>query len=250
MISKVTAFLFVVVLSVSAQTNFEILVCSDASYTNAIIIRATPAYVVVDFDGGLAKVAMTNLPVNLRKQYHYDPDKAAAALAADEQHKADLIKAKIEQTKYLASLRGTNQTIRVNAVLDSFGKCQTSVGEIYLTGLPASVSEYLARDAQLKVLVAESQVQADNKKRDANTAIGGGGNPVAVWGAMKRSLDGKGQQTTEKIHEADEAADNLSRLKANLERMESELVQNTTVIAYSTGMNFAGLPMWQFVALK
>lgn len=237
-------------LTVSAQTNFDVLVCNNASYTNATIIRATPAYVVVDFAGGLAKVAMTNLPVNLQQQYHYDPDKAAAALAADKQHKADMMKAKVEQAKYLASLRGTNQMIRVYAVLDSFGKCQTSAGEIYLTGLPASVGEYLARDAQLKALVAKSQVQADSKTRDANTAIGGGGSPVAVWGAMKRSLNGKGRQTAEKIREADKAADYLSRQKASLEEMESGLVQKTTIIAYPTGMNYSGFAMWQFVAFR
>ncbi len=250
MISKIIVILLVAGLTVSAQTNFDVLVCQNASYTNAAIIRATPAYVVVDFAGGVAKVAMTNLPANLQRQYHYDPDKAAAALAADEQHKADVTKAKVERAKYLASLRGTNQVIRVNAVLDSLGKCQTSVGEIYLTGLPASVGEYLARDAQLKATVADGQVQAENKVRAANTALGDGGSPLAVWGAMKQSLKGKGQATTAKIRAADEAGDNLSRLKASLEEMESGLVQNTTVIAYPTGMNYSGLPMWQFVALR
>jgi hypothetical protein len=248
MISKIIPFLFVAGLPVSAQTNFDVLVCNDASYTNATIIRATPGYVVVDFNGGIAKVAMTNLPANLQEQYHYDPDKAAAALAADEKHRLEVINAKAEQAKILASLRGTNQMIRVNAVLDSFGKCQTSAGQIYLAGLPSSVSEYLARYTQLKALVAESQVQADNKTRDANTAIGGGGNPAAVWEAMKQSLKGKGKQTTEKIHEADEATENLSKLKSNLAEMESGLVQNTTVVAYPTGMRYSGLPMWQFVA--
>jgi hypothetical protein len=51
-----------------------------------------------------------------------------------------------------------------------------------------------------------------------------------------------------KIHEADEAGENLSKLKSNLAEIESGLVQNTTVVAYPTGMRYSGLPMWQFVA--
>jgi hypothetical protein len=250
MISKIAPFLFLTGLSVSAQTNFDVLVCNNASYTNATIIRATPGYVVVDFNGGIAKVALTNLPANLQGQYHYDPDKAAAALAADEKHRLEVMNAKAEQAKYRASLRGTNQVIQVDAVLDSFGKCQTSAGQIYLAGLPSSVSSYLERYAQLKALVAENQMQVDNKTQAANTAIGGGGSPVAVWEAMKQSLKGKGKQTTEKIHESDEAAGNLSDLKASLADMESGLVQNTTIIACPTGMSYSGLPMWQFVVTR
>lgn len=235
-------------LTVSAQTNFDVLACRNASYTNATIIRATPAYVVVDFNGGVAKVAMTNLPLNLQHQLHYNPEAAAAALAAEEQRKVDELKAKAKQARYLASLRGTNQVIRVNAVLDLFGRCQTSAGEIYLTGLPASASGYLAQYAQLKAAVAESQIQADNQTRAANTALGDGGSPLAVWGAMKQSLNGKGRQTTRQIQMADEAAGNLSNLQARLAEMESGLAQRTTIIAYPTGLNYSGLPQWQFVS--
>ena len=52
----------------------------------------------------------------------------------------------------------------------------------------------------------------------------------------------------ENIHEADEAGENLSKLKASLAEIESGLVQNTTVVAYPTGMRYSGLPMWQYVA--
>jgi hypothetical protein len=248
MILRIVSFLFVAALPAAAQTNFEVLACSNACYTNATIIRATPGYVVVDFDDGIAKVAMTNLPADLQKQYHYDPDKAAAALTADEQHRLDVIKTKAEQAKYLASLRGTNQMIRVVAVLDLFGRCQTSVGQIYLIGLPPSVSTYLAQYNQLKASVVESQIQLDNKAQAADASIGDGGNPAAVFEAMKQSLKGKGKQTTEKIHEADEAGENLSELKSRLAEIESGMSQNISVIAYPTGMKYSGLPQWQCVS--
>ena len=136
MIAKIALFLVVVTLTVSAQTNFDVLVCKNAGYTNATIIRTTPVYAVVTHNEGISKVALTNLPFSLQQHYHYDPTNAAAALAAEEKHRLNVIKAKAEQAKYLASLRGKNQVIRVTSVLDSFGQCQTSVGQIYITGFP------------------------------------------------------------------------------------------------------------------
>jgi len=250
MISRIVTFSFIVVLPILAQTNFDVLVCKNACYTNATIIRATPAYLVVDFNGGLAKVAMTNLPANLQEQYHYDPDKAAAALADDEQHRLDAINAKTERAKYLASLRGTNQVIRVEAVLDSFGRCQTTAGQIYLTGLPPSVSSYLARYDQLKASVVESQIQLENKARASNASIGGGGNPAAVFELMKQNLKGQRKQTTKKVQETDQAGENLSKLKSSLAEMESGLARNTSLIAYPTGMKYSGLPLWQVLATR
>jgi hypothetical protein len=82
MIAKIALFLVFAALTVSAQTNFDVLVCKDASYTNATIIRATPAYLVVSHNDGISKVALTNLPDSLQQKYPYDPEKIAAAAAA------------------------------------------------------------------------------------------------------------------------------------------------------------------------
>src|ERR1039458_8019186 len=82
MIAKIALFLVGAALTVPAQTNFDVLVCKNASYTNATIIRATLAYLVVTHNDGIAKVALTNLPSSLQQKYKYDPAKATAALAA------------------------------------------------------------------------------------------------------------------------------------------------------------------------
>jgi hypothetical protein len=82
----------------------------------------------------------------------------------------------------------------------------------------------------------------------ANAAIGGGGSPAAVFEQMKQSLKGKGKQATEKMHEADVAGDNLSKLKFSLAEMESGMAQNTSFVAYPTGLKFSGLPTWQCVS--
>src|ERR1700690_260153 len=74
-----------VVLATHAQTNltFDVLTTAKENYTNATITRVTPTYVVVDFDGGIAKVALHNLSLDIQKRLGYDPAKAAQFAAAE-----------------------------------------------------------------------------------------------------------------------------------------------------------------------
>jgi hypothetical protein len=244
-----TLLLIVAAVTVSAQTNFDVLVCKNASYINATIMRATPSYLVVSHNDGISKVALTNLPFSLQQRYHYDPTNAAAAIAAEEKHRLDVIKARAEQAKYLASLRGTNQVIQVKSVLDSFGQCDTSAGRIYITGLPSSVSGYLAQYYQLKAAIADNQVRAENMARaadraDANAAVGASGDAAYVNAVMA-----KRQQANNMIQNANEAAENLSKMKSNLTEMKMGLIQNTTVVAFPTGQKSNGMDQWQCVGV-
>ena len=70
----VLALLVGVTLNASAQTNFyAVLVCKNARYTNATIIRTNPPYVIVDYTNGAARVAITNLPQPIQDSIGYDP---------------------------------------------------------------------------------------------------------------------------------------------------------------------------------
>ena len=72
----------------SAQTNFfAVLVCKNASYTNASIVRTNPPYVIVDYTNGAARVAITNLPQPIQDSIGYDPASAAADAASNERRK-------------------------------------------------------------------------------------------------------------------------------------------------------------------
>ena len=232
-----------------AQTNFDVLVCRNASYTNASIIRTTPAYAVVSFEGGLAKVAMTNLPDTLQKQFGYDPEKAAALLAAEEKHRLAVVKARADQARLIASLRGTNQTIQIKVVLDDYGQCQTSVGQIYAIGLPASVSEFLANYYQLKANIPTAEANAgqlmrDYKRADANAMTGASGDPAFVdaWMAQR-------QRAENMRVDAENAADEVKNMKSRLAEMQDNLIQNTSVVAYPTGLKYSGFQQWQCVGV-
>jgi hypothetical protein len=75
--------------SAFCQSNsYPVLICRNRTYTNATIDSVTPATVTVFWDGGGERVSMTNLPVEVQKQYHYDPVEAEKYLAAQSATKA------------------------------------------------------------------------------------------------------------------------------------------------------------------
>src|SRR5579862_4171219 len=71
------------------QTNFfPVLVCSNATYTNATIESITPATVTVWWSGGGERISITNLPLELQTRYHYSPEAAQKYLDAQAAKKA------------------------------------------------------------------------------------------------------------------------------------------------------------------
>jgi hypothetical protein len=265
---KTTLALLLVVaaLTVSAQTNFDVLICKNASYTNATITRTTPAYAVVSYDGGLVKVAMTNLPDALQKQFGYDPVKAAAILDAEKQKRLADIKAQAERQKYIASLRGSNQVIRVVTLLDGFGQCLISSSnviqggyarqqQVYLLGLPAQVSDYLNRFNQLKIDVADYQVRVDNYQRAADAAYNSAPSEVSASGDasfVASAINSASVQMADAGQmeaNADAGQKKLHDMKSDLENMAANLIPNSTVIAYPTGLSDNGMARWQCVGV-
>jgi hypothetical protein len=234
MIAKIALFLVGAALTVPAQTNFDVLVCKNASYTNATIIRATLAYLVVTHNDGIAKVALTNLPSSLQQKYKYDPAKATAALAADEKHRLDDIKTRAEQAKYIASLRGTNRVIRVKAVLGS-GVCQTSVGQICITGLPPGVMNFFYQRAEQQAALTDLK----------NTpAVGAPVNGVYDY---QFELD---NARTAALHEAQKLRkEKLDQLQDDLNSLNQTEGQETTIIAFPTGTMYGGIPLWHCVGV-
>ena len=138
-----------------------------------------------------------------------------------------------EHQKYIASL--TNRVIQVVAVIDNLGQCQTSVGRVYLTGLPASVSEYANRYNALKSDVENLKVRVDKLHRGTIAP----GNEAEGW------YDGVAQDW-------ELARDDLEKIAPSFKVMETGLKKNTSVVAYPTGTIYgpAWLPLWQCVGVE
>ncbi len=77
--------------SVHADTNIiAVLTTADGiSYTNARIDRTTPVEAFVWYDGGIARVPLTNLPESLKQKYPFDTNAASQFLAAEKQKTAN-----------------------------------------------------------------------------------------------------------------------------------------------------------------
>jgi hypothetical protein len=75
------AVCFLIPQSAPANTNeisLDVLLTAQGNFTNATIIRHNPAYAMVDYPGGIVKVADSNLPPDLQNQFGYSPSNAAA----------------------------------------------------------------------------------------------------------------------------------------------------------------------------
>ena len=91
-ISGLTLIELVVVLAVLAVTSaradtnvIAVLTTADGiAYTNARIEHVTPVEAIVWFQSGIARVALTNLPPDLQKQYPYDAAAAEQFLAGQQ----------------------------------------------------------------------------------------------------------------------------------------------------------------------
>lgn len=83
------SLLFFATVSVHADTNIiaVLTTANGMSYTNARIDKTTPIEAFVWYDGGIARVALTNLPESLKQKYPYDTNAAAQFLAAEKQKK-------------------------------------------------------------------------------------------------------------------------------------------------------------------
>jgi hypothetical protein len=69
--------LFVALNGVSQVTNWQKLIVNGQSYSNARIVKATPADALIAFDGGMVQLPMEQMPKETQTFFTYDPVKAS-----------------------------------------------------------------------------------------------------------------------------------------------------------------------------
>lgn len=223
----------------SADVTFDLLHTTQRDFTNATIIRTNPAYVVVDWPGGLAKVWMTNLSPELQKQFGYSASNAAAAVLLEQRNAAAKKQSDIAYRKYLGSLRGTNQVIRVVSILDAgLGECsiagQTAHGTVYLMSMPASASGFFTRKADLQNQIAdlkETPITVTATVNDPNDPDPGFTSQLRAREALDDAKQARQQQ--------------LGDLNSQLKDLNDSQLDATTLMAYPTGLSRDGIPIWQ-----
>lgn len=213
-----------IALNAVAQNNFySVLVGNDARYTNATIVDFIPAHVVIRHAGGITDTCITNLP-----------------RATANEIVATFFRPKNQPPQ-------VRQTVHIISVIDTWNRCQLEgIGEVILYDLPQSVPDYFAKCNQLKAGIGAEEERVEMMRKNvarAEANLPSALNPFDYFQA--------GEETRVKNMRVDyeNASNNLDKMKARLDKMESDLIKNTTVIAYPTGAKYSEVPIWQFVEI-
>ncbi|HTY88010.1 MAG TPA: hypothetical protein VMB80_11135 [Candidatus Acidoferrum sp.] len=245
----------------SAQTNealIPILTAGTQSFTNARITHVTPAYAVVSYDGGIAQVALSNLPTAYQRQYDYDPTNAAKYLEDKKQEqlqaRARLQAQRAAYQRYVASLAGTNQPVRIVSInaeapyLKCTAETKSGTRDINLKNLPDPVRNFITRLNQLRGEVASFEDRVDDYTRAARHADAlAPTTPILTTGGNSGDANSPVNQRAQAnlmLNRAEDMQKQLVKMKEDLAAMESESVKNTTVLAYPTGQIYDQLEIW------
>lgn len=151
--------------TVFASTNdihLDVLLTAQGNFTNATIIRHNPAYAIVfyPYGAGMVRVADSNLPPDLQKQFGYSPSNAAAFLESEKENATQAAKAyaakRAADRAYVAALNGTNRIIRIASIDDEtrITQCAAIIDgqnmEIFIRNLPQSVKDFVNNYNQLR----------------------------------------------------------------------------------------------------
>jgi hypothetical protein len=210
------SLLFFAAVSVRADTNIiaVLTTANGISYTNARIDRTTPIEAFVWYDGGITRVALTNLPESLKQKYPYDTNAAAQFLAAEKQKKqADTAaeQSRLQATQeHIASLAKNARWINIVDVRLVGTHAQYKA---VLNGVQTAI--YL-NNAPTSLYPAVIQFAMDQRAAEGNY--------------VNAALSGDGVGKSLALQSARDAADEKPMVKA-----------------YATETTYGGIPVWQSV---
>lgn len=207
----------------NAQTNdtYPVLRTLDGqAYTNARVSSVTPRYIAVFFDGGGKKIPMTNLPLELKEKYHFDPAAADAAEKTETERKERaLVKEQQAEADYQKLSSWTGDVYKVRIVKNlSPGQYQIQTEDaqqqaVAIPNLPRDIVTFVEKINSLR--------QAANSRG----ALAGG------YAAATRML----------------AAQEAANVQHQLGEMIPLELSTTTILAAPTKMRAVGVPVWKYM---
>lgn len=236
-----------------AQTNYLPRLDVDGqSYTNVHIVRTTVSDAVIEFDGGAAKVALSNFPPVIQQQYGYDPEKARQAAIADAAKHEEALAAEAVRNAELQKMqdwRGTPMTATVHSVEGAIGawtKCQISVSNktetVLLAGLPVSIQQFFnnKNNQSNQVATLSSYIQGESARlSDLKARLPARPRANSPAGRELRQINNDEKALAQKRTE-------LSKLQAALTKLNAD-TKSTRVSVRATAQTYASLPVWECV---
>ncbi len=236
-----------------AQTNFLPRLDVDGqSYTNVHIVRTTLSDAVIEFDGGAAKVALSNFPPVIQQQYGYDPEKARQAAIAEAAKHEEAMAAEAVRNAELQKLqnwRGTTMTATVHSVdgvIGAWTKCQLTVSNktetVLLAGLPASIQQFFANknNQSNQVAVLSAYIQNESGRlADLKARLPARPRANSPAGRELRQINTDEKALAQKRAE-------MSKLQSALTKLNAD-TKSTHVTVRATAQTYASLPIWECV---
>jgi hypothetical protein len=249
------AVCFLIPQSAPANTNeisLDVLLTAQGNFTNATIIRHNPAYAMVDYPGGIVKVADSNLPPDLQNQFGYSPSNAAAFLNAEKEKKkqdAAAYAAKQAATAaYLASLAGTNRVIRIASIDDETRIMQVAAViegrnvEIFIRYLPDSVRTFVIQYNRTLTDIENTKQRIKNLKAQLTRAENNSTAAIAVGTSADYANASIAENNVDAAIQS--AKDNLDELNSNLRQMKDDAPEKSAVIAYPSSEFWGDQQVW------
>ena len=244
-----------------AQTNdtYPVLRTLDGeTYTRVEVSKVTAAYLIVFFEGGAARIDLTNLPPGIQKKYHFDSVMAAAANEAEaKKHAAAQALAKAEQEEFVRSQAPIGDTVKVRILetLDAPNDYRVSANgvEQTITILPKPVS---AVNFVIRMGTVSQNLHALNAAQQAQRQYAGQQRAFADamehWandGSLNPSYAPQQLEANLAEQKVKEQQQQISELTAELSKMRQEAVQATTILARPTGRVRGVTRLWQFMGM-
>ena len=166
-------------------------------YKNATVTGVEADGIMVKTKGGISKVYFAELPTDVQKRFHYDPQKAAAASAgqaasiqqANQQiEEANKQREKEKQVALESSRRATEEAAKAqNTTIEPGNKTATGRHVVGVGGVNGLEVETSAKELQLETAAREEAMSPEEKTRkyarDLKTYEG------AKQAAARRGLD-------------------------------------------------------------
>ena len=191
-----TTIAILATLSVSLAVADDFKTNNGKEYKNAIVTQVDTDGIVVRTITGISKLYFPELPEDVQKRYHYDPQKAAAASAkqaasiqqANQQiEEANKQREKEKQVALESSRRATEEAAKAQNTIEPGNKTATGRHVVGVGGVNGLEVETSAKELQLETAAREEAMSPEDKAwryaRDMKTYEG------AKQAAARRGLD-------------------------------------------------------------
>ena len=239
-----------------SQSNFfPVLHIGTNTFSNATLKKATPFDCLITSDSGWNKIAFSNLPPDIQKQFGYDPVQAARELDVEKERErarrvADYQRSVAQQQADAAAATNA-KPVNITAILadEGFIKCDTDQGTILIRYFPDATKTYFEKikSMQEDIDALDSKVEQDDivaRRANAVALTGAGGDPAYVDAAMKQRA-----QANLLAEDVKTENDQLKKLITALKLYKTRYSGVTTLNAYPSGQKYGNEEIWNCLGI-